>query len=207
MASTAQAGQRDYLKWAFFALMALCTLTVIGVDERFLVISADPEWQHIEAFKWLLLVHGICGATALACGPFQFSDTMRRTHPAWHRWNGRVYIGAVTVASLFAGYIGPHFEPQSIRIEQYFQAGGWFLCTAVALWFVLRRNFVSHKLWMMRSYGFCLVFLMSRVPDAVPGFHWSDQLLADVLWGLVIAALVGPDLILAVRGAMRKRAA
>jgi hypothetical protein len=48
---------------------------------------------------------------------------------------------------------------------------------------------------------------MSRVPDAVPGFHWSDQLLADVLWGLVIAALVGPDLILAVRGAMRKRAA
>jgi hypothetical protein len=207
MASTAQAGQRDYLKWAFFALVALCTLTVIGVDERFLLIPADPEWQHIEAFKWLLLVHGIFGATALVCGPFQFSDTMRRMHPAWHRWNGRIYIGAVTVASLVAGYIGPHFEPRSIQIEQYFQAGGWFLCTAVALWFVLRRNFISHKLWMMRSYGFCLVFLMSRVPDAMPGFHWSDQLLSDVLWGLVLAALVGPDLILAVRGAMRKRAA
>jgi hypothetical protein len=206
MASTARAGQSDHLKWAFFALMALCTLTVIGVDERFLVVATDPVWQHIQPFKWLLLVHGICGAVALVCGPFQFSDRMRRTHVAWHRWNGRVYIGAVTVGSIVAGYIGSHFEPESIQIEQYFQSGGWLLCTAVALYFVLQRNFVSHKLWMMRSYGFCLVFVLSRVPDAIPGFHWNDQLLANVLWGLVIAALVGPDLILAVRGAMRKRA-
>jgi hypothetical protein len=207
MGSAAQKDNRDYLKWAFFALMALCALLVIGVDERFLIAPADPEWQHIAPFKWLLLVHGICGAVALACGPFQFSDRMRRNHPEWHRWNGRFYIGAVTVASLLAGYIGTHFEPRSIQIEQYFQAGGWFLCTAAALYFVLRRNFVSHKLWMMRSYGFCLVFLLARVPDAMPGFHWTDQLLSDVLWSLVIAALVGPDLILAVRGAMRKRAA
>ena len=37
MASTASAGQRDYWKWAFFAVMAACTLLVIFVDERFLV--------------------------------------------------------------------------------------------------------------------------------------------------------------------------
>jgi hypothetical protein len=119
--------------------------------------------------------------------------------------DGRVYIGAVTVAALFAGYIGPRFEPRSIQIEQYFQAGLWLLTTAAALTFILRRNIQAHKIWMMRSYGFCLVFVLSRVPDAVPGFHWTDQMLADVLWGLIILALVGPDLILAARTLARRR--
>ena len=45
----------------------------------------------------------------------------------------------------------------------------------------LRREFVIHKVWMMRSYGFCLVFVMSRVPDALPGFHWTDAFLAHTL--------------------------
>jgi len=55
-----------------------------------------------------------------------------------------------------------------------------------------------HKLWMMRSYGFCCIFVLSRVPD---GFHiqLSDQALADVLWSLVIAALMVPDLVLTAR--------
>ena len=205
MASTASAGQRDYWKWAFFALMAACTLLVIYVDERFLVMPDEPEWQHIAAFKWPLLVHGIFGATALLLGPFQFSDRVRRTRLSLHRWTGRVYIGAVTIAAVFAGYIGPRFEPRSIQIEQYFQAGLWLLTTAAALTFILRRNIQAHKIWMMRSYGFCLVFVLSRVPDAVPGFHWTDQMLADVLWGLIILALVGPDLILAARTLARRR--
>jgi hypothetical protein len=76
----------------------------------------------------------------------------------------------------------------------------------MALFFILRRNSPAHKLWMMRSYGFCLVFLLSRVPDAWPGFHWNDQALSDTLWGLVVAALVVPDLILIVREQWRKRA-
>ena len=55
-----------------------------------------------------------------------------------------------------------------------------------------------HKLWMMRSYGYCCIFVLSRVPD---GFHIqiSDQVLADMFWSLVMAALIVPDLILTTR--------
>jgi hypothetical protein len=58
---------------------------------------------------------------------------------------------------------------------------------------------------MMRSYGFCLVFVMSRVPDAIPGFRWSDAFLAHTLWWLIAFALVGPDLILTTRTLWQKR--
>jgi hypothetical protein len=57
----------------------------------------------------------------------------------------------------------------------------------------------------MRSYGFCLVFVMSRVPDAVH-FHWTDMVLAHTLWWMIAFALVGPDLILTTRALLgRKR--
>ena len=189
---------------AFFALMGLCTLLVIFVDERFLVMPKDREWPHIQPFKWWLLAHGPFGATALILGPLQFSDTLRRTRPQLHRWTGRVYIGAVAVAASIALYIGPRFEPRPIQIEQYYQAGLWLFTTLMALVCILRRNVAAHKLWMMRSYGFCLVFVLSRVPDAFGDL--PPQVLSDTVWGLVVAALIVPDLMLLARDGWRRRA-
>lgn len=204
MAGATARSERDYVKWAFFALMAACTLLVIFIDERFLVIWSDPEWRHIVRFKWWLLPHGLAGAAALLTGPLQFSDTLRRARPQLHRVTGRIYVGAIClIAAPIGMYIGANFEPKAIHLEQSFQAGFWWLTTAVAFVCILNRQVERHKLWMMRSYGFCLVFVLSRVPDAF--MHWNDQLLADVLWSLVVAALVAPDLALTARDLVRKR--
>lgn len=198
-----QAGEPDYLKWAFFALMAAFTLLVIYVDEQFLIDSNDPTWEKFESFKWLLLPHGVFGALALLIGPFQFSTRLRTRRPDLHRWTGRVYVGAVAIASLVAMYIGSHYEPREIYIEQYFQSGLWFLATAIALACILRRQIARHKVWMMRSYGFCCIFVLARVPDAFT--RLSEQQLADVLWSLVVAALIVPDLLHTLRDLQRSR--
>ena len=198
--------ERDYLKWAFFALMAGCTLLVIFVDERFLVIGSHPTWQHIAKFKWWLLPHGLAGTAALVTGPLQFSDTLRKTRPRLHRVTGRVYVGAICLIGAPIGmYLGANFEPEIIRVQQYVQAGFWWLTTAIAFACILNRQIERHKVWMMRSYCFCLVFVLSRVPDAF--IQWSPQLMADVLWSLVLAALIGPDLVLTFRELVRRRRA
>jgi len=199
----ATAGIRhDYWKWTFFAAMAACTLLVIYVDESFLVVPSDPEWHHIRLFKWLLLPHGLAGATALLTGPLQFSESLRARYTKLHRWTGRLYVGAICLVAAPVGmYISAHFEPRTIYIEQYFQAGFWWLTTAIAFLCIVNRRVALHKVWMMRSYGFCLVFVLSRVPDAF--MHMNDQQLADVLWSLVVAALIAPDLILTMRELFR----
>ena len=123
---SAIAGGRNpqILKWTFFAAMAAATLLVIYADERFLVSPADSEWRHIAPFKWLLLPHGLAGALALFTGPLQFSDRLRANRPKLHRWTGRLYIGAICLVAAPLGlYIGSHYEPRSIHVEQYFQAG------------------------------------------------------------------------------------
>ena len=198
MSAIASGRNPQYLKWAFFTAMAAATLLVIYADERFLILPHDPEWKHIAAFKWLLLPHGLAGATALITGPLQFSDRIRANWPRIHRLTGRLYVGAIClVAAPLGFYIGTHYEPGTIYVEQMFQAGLWWLTTAMAFVCIRSRQIAMHKLWMMRSYGFCLVFVLSRVPYVF--VRISDQGLADMLWGLIVAALVVPDLMLNVR--------
>lgn len=205
MSSAASRFPRDRVRWAFFLFLAASVLLVIYADERFLINFRDPEWKHIAPFKWLLLVHGLAGATALVAGPFQFSDTIRRTRLALHRWTGRVYVGAVFIASPMALYIGTHFEKPQLAAEQPAQAGLWFLTTVMALICVLRGNIPAHKSWMMKSYCFCMVFVFSRVTDAIP-INFSDGGIATFLWYLVAAALIGPDIVLTARDLWRRRA-
>jgi hypothetical protein len=205
MSAIASGRNTQYLKWAFFAAMAAATLLVIYVEERFLILPNDPEWNHIAPFKWLLLPHALAGATALITGPLQFSDRIRSSWPNIHRWTGRLYVGAICfVAAPLGRYIGIHYEPRAIHIEQYFQAILWWLTTAAAYVCVRNRAIPMHKIWMMRSYGFCLIFVLSRVPYAFTDM--SDQQLADVLWSLVVAALIVPDLVMNTRELSRNAA-
>src|SRR5438309_5475948 len=209
LASSARASKTasDRLKWAFFGIIAMCVLLVLWVDERFWFNPADAHLHRIAAYKTLLILHGIGGTTALLTGATQFSSRIRRTRTALHRTLGKVYIGAVCFSAPIALYIGTGpLEPPSIRVEQIFQAGLW-CASALVPWASIRSGQIAiHKGWMMRSYGFTLIFVLSRVPDAFIA-HYSDQFLSDMLWGLVIAALIAPEVILTAQTLLRVRGA
>lgn len=205
MSSAASRYPSNGVRWAFFLLVLASIGVVIVADEGFLINAQDPHWVHIAPFKWLLLMHGVLGATALFTGPFQFSDTIRRNHITLHRWTGRIYVAAIFLSAPVALWMGTHFEKPQLAAEQPAQAGLWFLTTAIALICVLNRNIPAHKAWMMKSYCFCLVFVFSRVTDIIP-IDFTDGQLATLLWYLVVAALVGPDIVLTTRELWRKRA-
>jgi uncharacterized membrane protein len=201
----ASSNASDRLKWAFFAIMALAVLLVLWTDERFWLNPADPHWKRIDPVKYLLMVHALGGVTALVTGASQFSSRIRRTRIALHRTMGRIYIGAVAISAPIATYIGTGpLEPASIHVEQYFQGGLWLACALIG-WACIRNGQMAiHKAWMMRSYGFTLIFVLSRVPDAFIK-SYSDQFLADMLWSLVILALIAPELILTAQTLLRIR--
>jgi uncharacterized membrane protein len=186
--------------------MAVLAITAIQADERFLIDSADPEWKHIASFKWWLLPHGLAGLTALVTGPLQFSERIRRGNVALHRLLGRIYLGAIAIASLLSIYITIKYEPHAFQVEIWAQGGGWFLCGALAYIYAVKRNIVLHRQWVARSYGFTFVFIMARVPDAFH-VHWAnDTEFVEFLWMLVFAALIVPDLILQSGDLFRRRA-
>jgi len=203
----ASAGASDLVKWSFFAVMGLSVLLVAWTDERFWLNPADPHWKHIAPVKWLLPIHGLAGLAALIAGAFQMSSRIRQQHIAFHRMLGKIYISAVCISAPLATYIGTSsLEPVSIRVEQIFQGGLWLLSALVA-WACIRSGQMAlHKAWMMRSYGFTLIFVLSRVPDAFIS-SYSDQLLSDMLWSLVVVALIAPETILTAQTLLRIRSA
>ena len=202
-----QVALADRVKWSFFALMGLCVLIVLRTDERFWLNPADPHWKHVEPVKYLLMLHGLAGVTALGAGALQMSSRIRRTRTALHRALGKVYIGAVCISAPVAIYMGTSsLEPQSIRVEQVFQGGFWLLSALVA-WACIRSGQMAlHKAWMMRSYAFTLIFITSRVPDAWMT-SYTDQFLSDLLWSLVAIGLIAPEIILTTQSLWRVRAA
>jgi uncharacterized membrane protein len=192
-------------KYAFFALVAVCFLAVVAVDELFWFDSADPHYQRVVAFRTLLMLHGLAGLTALTTGTLQMSSRIRTRKPALHRTLGRIYLAAVCLSAPIAIYIGTSaLEPASIHVEQVFQGGFWLLSALVA-WACIRSGQMPlHKAWMMRSYAFTLVFITSRVPDLFIS-HYSDQLISDILWALVVVGLIAPETILTTQALLRIR--
>jgi uncharacterized membrane protein len=202
-----QVALADRVKWSFFALMGLCVLLVLWTDERFWLNPADPHWKRIEPVRYLLMLHGLAGLTALGAGAIQMSSRIRRLRPAFHRMLGKVYIGAVTISAPVAVYMGTStLEPRTIRVEQVFQGGFWLLSAWVAFACIRSGQMALHKAWMMRSYAFTLIFISSRVPDAFIS-SYSDQGLSDLLWGLVAIGLIAPEIILTTQSLWRIRAA
>src|SRR6266542_1813842 len=78
-------------KYVVFSLIAVASTYVLYHNERFLVDSSHPVWQHYEPFKWWLLPHGVFGAIVLLFAPFQFSDRLRTTiYPSAWRYGTTV---------------------------------------------------------------------------------------------------------------------
>jgi uncharacterized membrane protein len=186
-----------FTHWAFLAL-GVMTLFVLYNNERFIVFRSDPDREYFFPVRWWLLPHGLGGALALVIGPLQFSTRMRQQYPKFHRIVGRVYVAGVAVgAPLGIVLTFVHHLPLALRVETFAQSGSWLLCTAVAFYYILNRNVVRHRQWMLRSYLFASIFVVGRVLDKVPFLGsfiapFNNNSNPAVLWFLVLWAWVIP---------------
>jgi uncharacterized membrane protein len=122
--------------------------------------SYGPYWTNRTA----LLCH-ICGGTiALFLGPLQFWTGLRKRFLRFHRWTGRLYLSGVAVGAIGAFYlathsvVGPAFGVALITL-----ATVWVLSSAMALFTILRRNVISHREWVTRSYVLTFAFVIFRL--------------------------------------------
>jgi uncharacterized membrane protein len=197
-------------KYLLFLFLGILLAYVLVHDESFLFNAHDPEWQHIETFRWYLLPHGIAGACALLLAPMQFSDRLRRKFTRLHRVVGRIYIGGVVIAAPMGTFI-QHFEERigtsrSFSVATVFQATSWIVTTLIALILIRQGNVEAHRRWMTRSFSVALVFLEVRVVLGVMGWDDSGPAVAEmVVWGCDVFAWMAADIALQVQEWLRAR--
>ncbi|PWT89385.1 MAG: hypothetical protein C5B55_11520 [Blastocatellia bacterium] len=174
-------------KYLVFSIIGVMSLYVLYHNERFLVDSTHPAWQHYAPFKWWLLPHGIFGAIVLLLAPLQFSDRLRKRFTKTHRVMGRLYVvGALALAPLGA-YIQYYQErmgaPRSFTVLGIVDAAMLMGATSLAFFFAFKRKIALHRQWATRSYAIALVFIAGRFVMGVTGWETLGvEIVQAIIW-------------------------
>jgi hypothetical protein len=184
-------------KHVVFSLIAAASVYVMYHNERFVVQSTHPAWQHYAPFKWWLLPHAVFGTIVLLFAPFQFSDRLRQRFTRAHRVMGRMYVlGAFGLAPLGV-YIQYYQErmgaPRSFTVLALVDAAMLMGATALALLFAIRRKIALHRQWAIRSYAIALVFIGGRFVLGITGWEaLGIEIAQAAIWScLALSVLLG----------------
>ena len=181
-------------KYVVFSMITLASLYVLYHNERFLVDSNHPAWQHYAPFKWWLLPHGIFGAIVLLFAPLQFSERLRQRYTKAHRVMGRLYVvGALALAPLGA-YIQYYQErmgaPRSFTVLGIVDAAMLMGTTILAFVFAFRRKIALHRQWATRSYAVALVFIAARFVMGTTGWETLGvEIVQAIIWSCLALAV------------------
>ena len=71
--------------------------------------SLEQDWNQVlpdlydkaaTPAAWMIGMHFFAGSAVLLLGPLQFITALRRRHPAFHRWTGRIYVLSALAAGI-----------------------------------------------------------------------------------------------------------
>jgi uncharacterized membrane protein len=100
-------------------------------------------------------LHVASAAIIMLAGAVQLVPGVRNRFPAFHRWNGRIYMLTVVILSLAGLYMtwirGSVGGPVQHLISTLGAVLIW-LCGAMALRYALARDFKTHRRWALRFF-------------------------------------------------------
>ncbi len=133
-------------------------------------LSLDPAQARLQPpppspwFYPLLVTHIFLGSVAILAASAQVWPWLRRQHPRVHRVVGRVYVAAVLPAAVCVTVIAPMtLYGLNLRLANTMLALLWFGTTAAGFVAARRRQFVQHRVWMLRSFALTFSIVANRV--------------------------------------------
>lgn len=153
-----------------------------------------PTFEHHH--RLALYTHVFASALALALGPLQLSAGLRSAHPTWHRWAGRVYLGAgVLVGGVSGLFVAFHaFGGPVARAGFACLAVAWLFSGAKAYGAIRRGDVAVHRRWMLRN--FALTFAAVTLRLWLPGLVIAGVTM-NVAYPIVAWACWVPNLVVA----------
>jgi uncharacterized membrane protein YozB (DUF420 family) len=144
------------------ALMALSLVPLTAGTLRLVQLAGGPALMPADdRFVGLPvpLVAHIAGAAVFALvGAFQFVPGIRRRHRGWHRGAGRVVaVAGLAVAGsalwLTLGYPAQPGTGDILYLLRLVLAPAMIACLVLGFTSIRRRDFGSHRAWMVRAYA------------------------------------------------------
>jgi uncharacterized membrane protein len=151
--------------WVPYALVALSLIPAIAGTLRLVEVSGGPHVlphnARISGSPAPVVVHILSVIPYAVLGAFQFSSSLRRRRPGWHRATGRVLVG-LGLAVAFSGLWMTLFYPRQTgtgELAYLFRlAAGSAMAASIILGCtaIRRRDVPIHQAWMTRAYALAL---------------------------------------------------
>ena len=154
-----------FLIYAYFCyLMVEISMQYIPIHSDVAFLRIKQDVVHLPYYLPAFFIHAFTALLVLPAGFTQFSKRIRVKYPAFHRWNGWIYAVSVLFLAGPTGFIiGIHAN------------GGWSsqlaFCLLGVLWIwftwksiieIRRRNFQSHRAFMIRSFALAMSAITLR---------------------------------------------
>lgn len=155
-------GQRRF----WIVLLLLCAIGAAAAIRRIVAFTATPIAgaspfasldAHFDAKAGLTLIHIVPSLALVLLVPLQFVSSLRRRHPKFHRWNGRVLMCLGIVAGISALWLSAHPVGGIVEGTATTFYGCFFLVSLGRAWFVIRnRRPRLHREWVTRMVAIAL---------------------------------------------------
>ncbi len=150
----------------FFAgLMIYVTIPYLTfrLDVDFLVTKQSII--HLKHWRYAFYLHILSSVLVLLAGATQFSGYFLRNYRKAHRLIGKSYVLIILLISGPGALVMSFYANGTVVAKTSFVILSllWVSFTALAFYFALRRNFIAHRKFMIRSYALTLSAITLRL--------------------------------------------
>jgi len=176
-----------YVRQIGWLALLVLALVIGGWSLRY-ALPRPPDVPPLESFKaehLAFIIHAVTASIALLLGPWQLLRVLRQHRPLLHKWVGRAYVLVVAIAWLASVPIAMRAHTGGAAVAGFLSLGfAWLCCTAQGLRAALRRQFESHREWMLRSYSLTAAGITLRIYlGVVSAAHWQvNEVYAAIAW-------------------------
>jgi hypothetical protein len=192
---------------ALLVIYAYFCVLMLGISLQYIPIDLDVAFLRIKQdyvgmwhYRLAFFTHVFTAPICLLAGFTQFSGSLRRKWPQLHRRAGWLYAASVIGLAAPSGFWMGIYANGGIRSQIAFCLLGilWLLFTILAVQTAMKKQFVQHRNWMLRSFAlamsaitlrawkFALVALLHPRPMdlymVVAWLGWTLNLLIVEIW-------------------------
>ena len=105
--------------------------------------------------NFAVALHVLSAAIVLLAGVIQLIPQVRNRFPAFHRWNGRIYMltaFTLSLAGLYLHWFGESVGDLSVHLAGSLNALLIMLYAVIALRYAVARDFRTHRRWALRLF-------------------------------------------------------
>ena len=145
-----------YLALSFFIFGMLNTIAqYVSLKPDIGFLEFKQDYIHITTWRIAFYVHVFSSIFTLTAGLSQFSNYILQNHKSLHRFIGRLYVIDILIINFPAALIMAYYANGGLPSKIAFTILDvlWFWFTLKAFLAIKKRDIITHKKFMIRSYA------------------------------------------------------